>query len=202
MELISTVTVDAPVDRTWAAVTDLRQVVSYLPDARRVPQHGPHDHDQTTVAWHSPLCRDDVTARIVERDDDAHRMVLRVEGGVSATVRVALQPQGTGTRIGVETGLTPGGATARTGRGVIAGAVAKLVGQAAQRLEAALRAAAPPAAGEAAAPREPAVSAPDPIPARDGAGLPRAVPVIAALLAVLLGWRFARRAGGATRRPA
>ncbi|WP_214369615.1 SRPBCC family protein [Pseudonocardia sp. H11422] len=198
MELISTVTVDAPVARTWAAVTDLPRVASCLPGATSagIP---------VTVGWIA--ARFEGTARLVERDDDAHRAVLRAEGrdaagqgDAVATLTVALRPQGHGTQITVDTDLALTGRLAGLGHGVIAGGVARLVARFAQRLEAELRAAPVPAASPAAA-ATPEPAAPI-VPAPSGAVLQRAVPVIGALTALLIGWRFARRTVPASRGPA
>jgi uncharacterized protein len=143
----------------------------------------------------------------------------RGPGTAAATIRATMTDEGSSTRVSVVTDLNVTGKPAQFGRGVMAEVAAKLVGQFADYLaaecvtpgpadgggdgatEAAL-ATAPAAPAESGPTRPPAESGPPPRPSAesidllDTAGAPvlkRALPVLAALVALLLVWRLARR---------
>src|SRR5438874_7584063 len=100
-------------------------------------------------------------ATFVERDEAAHRAVLRAEGrdvrgqgNANATITATLVPEGEGTKVKVVTDLTITGRAAQFGRGVMADVSTKLLGQFVSCLEknvlgAGASAAAASASGEA-----------------------------------------------------
>jgi uncharacterized protein len=105
-------------------------------------------------------------ATFQERDDSAHRAVIRAEGrdtrgqgNASATITATLEPDGDGTRVKVVTDLTVTGKVAQFGRGVMADVSAKLMDQFVQALEADVLSGASPAAPVAT---EVATDAPSP----------------------------------------
>jgi uncharacterized protein len=75
-------------------------------------------------------------ARFVEKDEAAHRVVLRAEGretrgqgNANATITATMEPDGDGTKVAVVTDLTVTGRVAQFGRGVLADVSSKLLGQ-------------------------------------------------------------------------
>ena len=75
-------------------------------------------------------------ATFVEKDDAAHKAVLRAEGrdtrgqgNANATITATLVPEGSGTRVKVVTDLAITGRAAQFGRGVMADVSTKLLGQ-------------------------------------------------------------------------
>jgi carbon monoxide dehydrogenase subunit G len=203
VELTHSFTVDRSVDRTWKVVTDLRRVAPCLPGAALLGSDGDEYRGAVTVKVGPITARYEGVARFVERDDAAHRAVIRAEGrdvrgqgSASATIDVRLRPYGTGTVVTVDTDLALAGRVAQFGRGVVADVSGKLVRQFAERLEAEV------ATAEPAAPTAPARVAavvqaeevePLDLGPAGGAALAAALrrhaaPVVAALLGLLLGW--------------
>lgn len=76
------------------------------------------------------------TARIVEADEAAHRMVLRGSGSedrgrgeAEMTITATMRPTGDGTRVAVAQDLSISGAAANFGRGMIADVTSVLMGR-------------------------------------------------------------------------
>ena len=97
-------------------------------------------------------------ARFLERDEAAHKAVLRAEGrdtrgqgNANATITATLTPDGDGTAVTVVTDLTVTGRVAQFGRGVMADVSTKLLGQFVDCLEGKLLADGRPASAPAAA---------------------------------------------------
>jgi carbon monoxide dehydrogenase subunit G len=199
VELTHSFTVDRPVDRTWEVLSDLRRVAPCLPGATLLGPDGDDTHRGAVVVKVGPItARYEGVARFVERDDAAHRAVIRAEGrdvrgqgSATATVHLRVRPQGSGTEVRVDTDLALAGRAAQFGRGVVADVSGKLVGRFADLLEA-----------EVASTRERAPSGEDrsiaeveplDLGSAGGAALAaalrrQAVPVAAAVLGLLLGW--------------
>jgi hypothetical protein len=152
-------------------------------------------------------------ARLVERDDDGHRAVLRAEGRdtrgqgkAHATVTARLTAVGAATEVRVETDLAITGKVAQFGRGMLGDVSSKLLAQFVDALHADLlhdRGAAPapaPAGDPAAASPTVAAGAPRPVEAVDlldvvgGPVLRRAAKVAAAAAVVVVVVVWARRA--------
>jgi carbon monoxide dehydrogenase subunit G len=207
VELTHSFIVDRPVDHTWNVVTDLRRAAPCLPGAALLGSDGDEYRGAVTVKVGPITARYEGVARFVERDDTAHRAVMcaegrdvRGQGSASATIDMRLRSYGTGTEVTVDTDLALAGLVARFGRGVVADVSGKLVRQFAERLEAEVATAEPtapavPASAAAAGPAEEAE--PLDLGSAGGAALaaalrPQAVPVVAALLGLLLGWLLGR----------
>jgi hypothetical protein len=140
VELTNTFQVGIPVGAAWAALTDLDQTADAAltrPDAGRHAgavkvEAGPVTARYVGAAW------------IAEKDDTAHRAVIRAEGADSAghgdatvTITATLQPRGAGTEVFLLTDLALSGRMAQLGRGVIAGVSSRLLSQFVAALEAA-----------------------------------------------------------------
>jgi carbon monoxide dehydrogenase subunit G len=83
------------------------------------------------------------TAKIIEKDDEHHRAVLRAEGretrgqgNASATVTATVTPDNDGAVVSIVTDLSITGKVAQFGRSVMGDVSTKLLGQFAERLEA------------------------------------------------------------------
>lgn len=142
MELSNSFVVDAPVDTTWKVLTDLERVAPCLPGATLTGVDGDDFHGTVKIKVGPVTAAYEGTARFAERDDTAHRGVIRAEareargqGGASATITAELTEQGEGTEVSLLTDLALSGRVAQFGRGVISDVSAKLIGQFAQRLE-------------------------------------------------------------------
>jgi uncharacterized protein len=219
VELTHSFTVDRPVERTWAVLTDIHRVAPCLPGATLLGPDGENEeagHRGAVTVKVGPITsRYEGVARFAERDDSAHRAVIRAEGrdvrgqgSASATIHVRLRPHGSGTEVTVDTDLALAGRVAQFGRGVVADVSGKLVGRFAERLEAevasagtptpALTTATTPAPAPVAVLRPADEVEPLDLGSAGGAALAaalgrQAVPVVAALLGLLLGWLVGSR---------
>jgi carbon monoxide dehydrogenase subunit G len=124
--------VEAPVDRVWAYFRAVPSLAPCLPGATlvgdSVDDRGDRTYQGRVVAALGPVKLNfSGTARIVEADEAAHRMVLhasgsedRGKGEAAMTITATLVPAGGGTRVAVDQDLTISGAAAQFGRGMIA----------------------------------------------------------------------------------
>ena len=121
-------TVGAPVDRVWAYFLDVPSLAPCLPGATLVGDDGDGTYQGRVVAALGPVKLNfSGTARILEADESAHRMVLRAAGSedrgrgeAEMTITATLRPTGGGTRVTVAQDLSISGAAANFGRGMIA----------------------------------------------------------------------------------
>ena len=205
MHLEHSFRVPVPPEQAWPVLLDVERIAPCMPGATLESTDGDSFTGSVKVKVGPITISYGGQARFVERDDDAHRVVIeaagkekRGAGTAKATVTTSLHPDGDGTRVDVDTELAITGKPAQFGRGVMVDVGAKLIGQFADCLADEIGASEPvPAAPEAAAP-EPAAAAPaasrerpvaQPIDLFDAAGLPvakRLAPVAAVALLLLL----------------
>ncbi len=143
MELINEFRVGVPVEEAWAVLTDVERIAPCLPGAQLTEVDGETYTGNVKVKVGPITAQYKGTATFVEKDDEAHRAVLKADGrdtrgqgNASALVTATLAPDGDGTKVTVTTDLTVTGKVAQFGRGVLADVSAKLVGQFVQSLEA------------------------------------------------------------------
>jgi len=143
MELTNDFTVDVPVDEAWAVLTDLERIAPCMPGAQLQSVEGDEYRGVVKVKVGPVTAEYKGKASFVERDETAHRAVLRAEGretrgqgNASATITAQLEPAGTSTRVSVTTDLAISGRVAQFGRGVLADVSGKLLGQFVDSLEA------------------------------------------------------------------
>ncbi|GAA1151587.1 SRPBCC family protein [Nocardioides aquiterrae] len=153
-----------PVDKVWAFFGDVPQVAACLPGAELTEDLGDDTYGGGVAVRMGPVKLEfDGKARIVERDDQAKRLVLDASGAdrkgrgqASMTVTAVLTAAGRGTRVHLEQDLQLSGAAAQYGRGMISDVTTVLMGQfaanAQQRIDAlergeAVAATAKPASG-------------------------------------------------------
>jgi carbon monoxide dehydrogenase subunit G len=137
-------TVAAPVDRVWAYFLDVPNLAPCLPGASLVGDDGNGNYEGKVVAALGPVKLNfSGTARIVEADEAAHRMVLRAAGSedrgrgeAEMTITATLRPESGGTRVTVAQDLSISGAAANFGRGMIADVTSVLLGNFAECVQA------------------------------------------------------------------
>jgi carbon monoxide dehydrogenase subunit G len=160
MELENEFRVKASVDRVWQVLTDLERIAPCMPGAQLQEVEGDEHRGVVKVKVGPITAQYKGVARIVDRDREGGRLVLRAEGretrgqgNASALITARLAADGDATAVAISTDLTVTGKVAQFGRGVLADVSAKLVTQFVECLEADVL------AGEEAAPAEP-VAAP------------------------------------------
>jgi uncharacterized protein len=137
-------TVAAPVDRVWAYFLDVPNLAPCLPGATLVGEDGDGTYQGKVVAALGPVKLNfSGTARIVEADEAAHRMVLKAAGSedrgrgeAEMTITATMRPADGGTRVSVAQDLSISGAAANYGRGLIADVTSVLLGSFAECVQA------------------------------------------------------------------
>ena len=80
MELTNDFRVGVPVERAWAVLTDVELIAPCMPGAQLQEVEGDEYRGIVKVKVGPITAQYKGTARFVERDDDAHKAVLRAEG--------------------------------------------------------------------------------------------------------------------------
>ncbi|HLM29851.1 MAG TPA: SRPBCC family protein [Acidimicrobiales bacterium] len=153
MELTNDFRVGVPVERAWELLTDVEGIAPCMPGAQLQEIEGDEYRGIVKVKVGPITAQYKGVARFLERDEAAHRAVLRAEGretrgqgNANATITARLEPDGDATNVTVVTDLTITGRVAQFGRGVLADVSAKLLGQFVDCLESKLLAPTPAAA--------------------------------------------------------
>jgi carbon monoxide dehydrogenase subunit G len=202
MKLENEFRVDVPVEQAWRVLLDVERIAPCMPGAQLQEVEGDEYRGIVKVKVGPITAQYKGVARLTEVDDANHRAVIRAEGrdtrgqgNASATVTAALQPDGDGTHVSIESDVTITGKVSQFGRGVIADVSGKLLEQFVASLERdvlSAPAAAPTSAGQDAAPRGPrTIDAPEATPvdllrAARAPVLKRVVPVVAAVVLVVV----------------
>jgi carbon monoxide dehydrogenase subunit G len=135
--------VAAPVDTVWTYMLDVPNLAPCLPGAELVGDDGNGTYQGKVVARLGPVKLNfSGTAKIVESDERAHRLVLRAAGSedkgkgtADMTVTATLVPAAGGTRVQVAQDLTISGAAAQFGRGMVADVTSVLMNSFAECLQ-------------------------------------------------------------------
>lgn len=165
MRIDSAFVVRAPMDHVWAYLLDVEKVAPCVPGAELTEVVDDHTWKGKTTVKVGPVSLSFAgTVVVEERDDAAHRLVLKAQGmeqrgkgAASATSVSWLEVVPEGTKVVLETDLTISGTVAQYGRGMIQDISARLTKEFARCLEANIEAssgpdaAAPPASGTQAA---------------------------------------------------
>ena len=169
-------TVRTPVDELWAFLLDVERIAPCMPGAELTETVDDRNWKGKVNVKFGPVALSFAgTVAMTERDDEAHRAVLRAKGmeqkgkgAANATVTSWLEPAADGeTTVKMTADITLTGAAAQLSRGLLPEISKKLTQQFADCLEAHVQAAAPAreaAPGEATA-VEAATPAPAPAPA-------------------------------------
>jgi carbon monoxide dehydrogenase subunit G len=215
MDLNHEFEVPVTVDEAWKILTDVERIAPCLPGAELQEVEGDTYRGVVKVKVGPIQAQFKGQASFVERDDAAHKAVLRGEGrdtGGKGNASALITAQLTGitdgsTKVEVTTDLSITGKIAQFGRGAMADISDKILGQFVENLNtliasqpaapAATAADAPAATQSAAADAGPRkIDGPEakPIDLLDAAGAPilkRALPVVVVLAAVIV-WLFVK----------
>ena len=143
MEINNSFEVKAPIDVAWATLTDLARIAPCLPGATLTSIEGDVYKGHVTVKVGPIVAKFGGQAIFQERNDTAHRAVLKGEGrdstgkgNASAVITAQLEVVDAGTtRCTVSTDLTITGKIAQFGRGALADVSDKLLKQFVVNLE-------------------------------------------------------------------
>jgi carbon monoxide dehydrogenase subunit G len=142
MELTNEFNVGVPVERAWSTLTDVRLIAPCMPGAELREVEGDEYRGVVKVKVGPITAEYRGKATFLERDEAAHKAVLRAEGrdtrgqgNAAATITANLEPDGDGTSVKVVTDMQITGRVAQFGRGVLADVSSKLLGQFVQCLE-------------------------------------------------------------------
>ncbi len=142
MELSNEFEVGVPVGEAWNVLTDVQRIAPCMPGAELREVEGDEYRGVVKVKVGPITAEYRGVARFLEKDEAAHRAVLRAEGreargqgNANATITATLVPAGERTKVTVETDLQITGKVAQFGRGVLADVSNKLLGQFVGNLE-------------------------------------------------------------------
>ena len=142
MELVNDFTVAVPIDEAWKILTDVERIAPCLPGAQLQEVDGDTYRGVVKVKVGPILAQFKGEAEFVERDETAHRAVLKAKGrdtggkgNAEALITAQLVEKGEGsTLVTVTTDLTITGRIAQFGRGALAEVSAKLLKQFVEQL--------------------------------------------------------------------
>src|SRR5262245_11117975 len=113
MELTNEFRVGVPVARAWEVLTDVELIAPCLPGAQLQEVEGDEYRGVVKVKVGPITAQYKGAARFQEKDEAAHRVVLRAEGrdtrgqgNANATITAAMAEDGDGTQVTVTTDLT------------------------------------------------------------------------------------------------
>jgi uncharacterized protein len=136
MELTNEFVVPVKVDEAWGLLTDVERIAPCMPGAELQEIDGEEYRGIVKVKVGPITAQYKGKATFIEKDDGAHRAVLRAEGrdtrgqgNANATITATLVAEGDGTKVTVVTDLAITGRAAQFGRGVMADVSTKLLGQ-------------------------------------------------------------------------
>lgn len=216
MELEHSFTVPVPIDEAWPVLLDVERIALCMPGASFESFDGGEFTGQVKVKLGPIRVTYGGTARLVNRDDVAHTVIIeasgqetRGSGSASATIRMSCHEQPGETEVKLVVDLAVTGKPAQFGRSVMADVSAKLVDQFARSLADELAGIGPPTDSVQATGQTPeAVPVSGSVDLLNAAWKPvlkRAAPVMGILLSIWLLVRYlrgglARYAGPATHR--
>jgi len=143
MELTNDFTVNAPIDQAWDTLTDVERIAPCLPGAQLTEIEGDTYRGLVKVKVGPITAQFKGQASFVEKDEAAHRAVLKAEGrdtggkgNASALITAQLETvEPELTKVTVATDLTITGKVAQFGRGALADVSEKLLKQFVTNLE-------------------------------------------------------------------
>jgi carbon monoxide dehydrogenase subunit G len=201
MKIANEFTVSAPIERAWAVLNDLEQVMPLMPGAQLTGRDGDDVLGKVKVKVGPVVSEFSGKVHFVEQDGRQHRAVIdakgkeaRGTGNAAATVTAQLHDEGERTRVTVDTDLKIVGKLAQFGSGMLQQVSEKLLGQFVDSLEAKLAAESAPAPAQVSAtngqvlipavtPAVPTAAPIDLLELAGGARLKKYAPVVAALFA-------------------
>jgi len=158
MKIANEFTVSVPIDKAWAVLTDMEQVIPLMPGAQLVGHEGEDYIGKVKVKVGPVTSEFNGKAHFVERDETEHRALIdgrgkeaRGTGNAAATVTLQLHEAGDHTRVTVDTDLKVVGKLAQFGSSMLQQVSEKLLGQFVDALEAKLAEGKAPVAAETVA---------------------------------------------------
>jgi len=141
-QLVNEFTVNRPIDEAWAVITDVERIAPCLPGAQLQEIEGDIYRGVVKIKLGSITPQFKGQATFIDRDDTAHRAVLKAEGrdtGGRGNASAEITAEGeslspTSTRFVVTTDLHITGKVAQFGRGIIGDVSKKLMAQFASNL--------------------------------------------------------------------
>lgn len=141
-QLLNEFTVNRPIEETWTVLTDVERIAPCMPGAQLQEIEGDVYRGLVKVKLGAISTSFKGQASFTERDDDAHRAVLKAEGrdtggkgNADALITATLESVSPGvTKCIVATDLRVTGKVAQFGRGIMADVSKKLMGQFATNL--------------------------------------------------------------------
>ena len=141
-QLVNEFTVNRPIDEAWAVITDVERIAPCLPGAELQEIEGDVYRGVVKVKLGSITPQFKGQATFIDRDDPAHRAVLKAEGRDTggrgnAAAEITAQAESlspTSTRCIVTTDLHITGRVAQFGRGILGDVSKKLMAQFASNL--------------------------------------------------------------------
>jgi carbon monoxide dehydrogenase subunit G len=142
MEFNNSFSVAKPIDQVWATMLDLERVVPCVPDARVLEKTGETSvKAEIRIRLGSMSMNYSGPAEIVERDDAAHRAVLKArareaggQGNAEATVVIGLAEGEEETNATLHSDVIVTGKAAQMGEGVIAAVTEGMIKEFAENL--------------------------------------------------------------------
>ena len=136
-QLVNEFTVNRPIEEAWAVITDVERIAPCLPGAQLQEIEGEIYRGVVKIKLGSITPQFKGQANFLQRDDAAHRAVLKAEGRDTggrgnASAEIAAQAESlspTSTRVVVTTDLHITGKVAQFGRGIIGDVSKKMMAQ-------------------------------------------------------------------------
>ncbi|MXW43118.1 MAG: carbon monoxide dehydrogenase [Acidimicrobiia bacterium] len=143
MEISNEIEVNASIDDVWRAFNDVERMASCLPGAQLTEIEGDEYRGVVKVKVGPVNAQYKGKATFLERDEEAHKVVIlaegreaRGQGNASAQIAAVLTDLGDdSTKVGVTTDLKITGKVAQIGRNLIPDVSVKIMGQFAGNLE-------------------------------------------------------------------
>ncbi len=142
MEISDSFRVSTPLADTWKVLLDIEGIAPCLPGAQLQEVEGDEYRGTVKVKVGPITAQYKGTAKLAEVDEANRRIVIdasgrdtRGQGNAKATIVVAMQEEGAGTKVDVTTDLSITGKVAQFGRGVLVDVSSKLMGQFVENLE-------------------------------------------------------------------
>ena len=142
MKIANEFTVNTPIDKAWALLTDLEQIAPCMPGAQLTAVEGEVYKGKVKVKVGPVISEFAGTAQFTEKDDAAYRGVIdakgrdaRSAGNAAALVVAQLTADGDKTVVNVDTDLKISGKLAQFGAGMIKEVSSKLLAQFVTNLE-------------------------------------------------------------------
>jgi uncharacterized protein len=203
MELEHQFTVPVPVDRAWEVLLDVEKIAPCMPGAVIDSVDGDSFTGQVKVKVGPITVAYAGQATFLEKDAAAHRAVVeakgretRGSGTAAATVTASMTEDGESTRVTVVTDLAITGRPAQFGRGVMNDVGNKLIGQFADCVADTITqsgSAGPAEQSDVAGGRAGSDDAIDLVAVAGGSVAKRALPIVALVVGIVIGWVVVRR---------